>query len=75
MSSRVRKAKPGPPITRRGGKRMEVYVRPAEVVKRIEERCRDGKGRQEVLLGLILLGLAAEHLSNTILPEGNGCES
>lgn len=52
-----RKAKPGPPITRRGGKRMEVYVRPAVVVKQIEERCRDGVGRQEVLLGLIVAAL------------------
>jgi hypothetical protein len=52
-----RKAKPGPPITRRGGKRMEVYIRPAALVKQIEERCRDGKGRQEVLLGLIVAGL------------------
>ncbi len=53
-----RKAKTGPPVTRRGGKRMEVYVRPAEVVKQIEQRCRDGKGRQEFLLGLIVAGLA-----------------
>lgn len=39
------------------GKRMEVYVRPAAVVLAIEERCRNGLGRQEVLLGLIVAGL------------------
>lgn len=53
-----RKGKTGPTVTRRGGKRMEVYVRPAEVVKRIETLCREtGQGRQAVLLTLIMKGL------------------
>jgi hypothetical protein len=56
-----RKAKTGPPVTRRDGKRMEVYIRPASVVKQIEERCRKtSEGRQAVLLGLIVAGLNGE---------------
>ena len=59
-----KKAKTGPPITRRGGQRVEIYVRPMTLLDALDRRCQaESRSRQEILLSLIAAGLAPQVVS------------
>ena len=57
----MKRAKTGRPVIRRGGRRIEVYIKPMSVVDQIDRNCRKAKQcRQDYLLAVIVAGVLAD---------------